>query len=227
MGHLADLQLVFLNVVVFNSYMNACPKTTDGYAISTTCFKFFVGGVHSASVESNAHENSITVIGCLRDLTVLDVFDFNGLTYLLTLDMWHSLGNLRKLVLFDLESLQCVHDGQVLPCEHLTKIKVWECLLLRLPQLLGVSNDNVIEIEEKRNGGIMFERRTLLATDVRLDSGKHQYLLSCLHIPVVKNRPNLVYLLVGPKQGAMLIPEVFCGTFLKGLPYIEDPSRYG
>ncbi|GAB4861718.1 hypothetical protein Ancab_036971 [Ancistrocladus abbreviatus] len=171
LGHLADLQLVFLNVMVFNSYMNACPNTIDGYAITTTCFTFFVGGFHSAGVESNLHENSVTVIGdhhivllestlvlnlmncpddvrslnmigCLRDLTILDVFGFNELTYLLTLDMWHSLGNLRKicvrrcrnmvgiiqsaeeanpkiishpslveLVLFDLKSLQHVHDG--------------------------------------------------------------------------------------------------------------------
>ncbi|GAB4830691.1 hypothetical protein Ancab_004724 [Ancistrocladus abbreviatus] len=210
LGHLAVLELVFLNARVFNSYMNACSKTTDGYAITTTCFKFFVGGVHSASIESNSHENSITVIddhhivlpqstlvlnlmscpddvtslnmtGCLRALTVLDVFDFNRLTYLLTLDMWHSLGNLRKvcvrrcrnmvgiiqpaeeanptiishsslveLVLFDLECLQRVHDGQVLHCENLTKIGVWECPLLRLPQLLGVKDDNEIQIQGEK-----------------------------------------------------------------------------
>ncbi|GAB4830698.1 hypothetical protein Ancab_004731, partial [Ancistrocladus abbreviatus] len=210
LGHLAVLELVFLNARVFNSYMNACSKTTDGYAITTTCFKFFVGGVHSASVESNSHKNSITVIddhrivlpqstlvlnlmscpeelrslnmtGCLQDLTVLDVFDFNGLTYLLTFDMWHSLGNLRKvcvrrcrniegiiqpgeqanpiiishsslveLVLLDLQRLRSVGGRQTLHFKNLAKIKVWECPLLRLPQLPRVRDDNVIEIEGEK-----------------------------------------------------------------------------
>ncbi|GAB4830884.1 hypothetical protein Ancab_004910, partial [Ancistrocladus abbreviatus] len=218
LGHLADLQLVFLNARVFNSYMYACPKTADGYAITTTCFKFFVSGFHSASVESKSQENSITVIGdhrivlpestlvlnlmncpddvrslnmkgCFRDLTILDVFAFNGLKYLLTLDMWHSLRNLTKirvrrcrnivgithpaeeanpriishsslveLVLFDLQSLQSVHDGQALHFKKLTRIGVWMCGLLRLPDLHGVRGDNVIEIEGEREWWDAFQQ---------------------------------------------------------------------
>ncbi|GAB4830879.1 hypothetical protein Ancab_004905 [Ancistrocladus abbreviatus] len=216
--NLADLQLVFLNAMVFTSYMNTRLNIANGYAIAATCFKFFVGAVHSASVESNSHENSVTMIGghrimlpentsvlnlmncandmtslnvagCLRDLTVLDVFGFNGLTYLLTLDMWHSLGNLRKicvrrcrnmvgiiqpaeeanpgvishpslveLVLFDLKNLQRVHDGEVLNCENLTRIGVWRCRLLRLPELLGVRGENVIEIEGEREWQDAFQQ---------------------------------------------------------------------
>ncbi|GAB4830708.1 hypothetical protein Ancab_004741 [Ancistrocladus abbreviatus] len=126
LGRLAILELVFLNASVFESYMKACPKSTDQHPHPATRFKFFVGGFHSAGVDSNLYENSITVIGdgsielpqgtmvlnlmkcrdevtslkmagCLRDLTVLDVFEFHGLTYLLTLDMLRSLGNLRKI----------------------------------------------------------------------------------------------------------------------------------
>ncbi|GAB4830711.1 hypothetical protein Ancab_004744 [Ancistrocladus abbreviatus] len=218
LGHLADLQLVFLNAMVFNKYMNACHKTADGYAITTTCFNFLVGGFHSAGVECNSHENSITMIGnnhimlpegtsvlnlmncpddvrslnmtgCFRDLTVLDVFALTGLKYLLTLDMWHSLGNLRKicvrrcrnmvgitqpaevanpriishsslveLVLFDLQSLQSVDDGQALHFKNLIRIKVWMCGLLRLPDLHGVRGDNVIEIEGEREWWDAFQQ---------------------------------------------------------------------
>ncbi|GAB4830696.1 hypothetical protein Ancab_004729 [Ancistrocladus abbreviatus] len=178
----------------------------------------FIGGFHSVDVESNSHENSVTVIGdhlivllestlvlhlmncpddvrslsmtgCLRDLIVLDVFGFNRLTYLLTLDTWHSLGNLRKicvrrcrnmvgiiqsaeeanptiishpslveLVLFDLKSLQRVHDGEVLNCENLTRIRVWRCGLVCLPKLLVVSGNNVIEIEGERKWRDAFQQ---------------------------------------------------------------------
>ncbi|GAB4830707.1 hypothetical protein Ancab_004740 [Ancistrocladus abbreviatus] len=130
--------------------------------------------------------------GCLRDLTVLDVFEFDRLTYLLTLDMFRSLGNLRKirvkgcknmvgiiqpakeansrvishsslveLVLFDLESLQCVHDGQVLHCANLTRIGVWKCGLLDLPELLGVRGNNIIEIEGEKKWWDAFQQRNL------------------------------------------------------------------
>ncbi|GAB4830693.1 hypothetical protein Ancab_004726, partial [Ancistrocladus abbreviatus] len=210
LGHLTDLQLVFLNAMVFNSYMNACPKTADGYAITITCFKFVVGVILSAGVESKSHENSITVfgdhsimlpentsvlnlmncpddvrslnmMGCFRDLTILDVFASNGLKYLLTLDMWHRLQSLTKirvrrctnlvgithpaeeanrslishsslveLVLFDLQNLESVYDGQALHLKNLTRIRVWRCGRLRLPDLHKVRGDNVIEIEGER-----------------------------------------------------------------------------
>ncbi|GAB4830882.1 hypothetical protein Ancab_004908 [Ancistrocladus abbreviatus] len=126
LGHLAVLELVFLNVSVFESYMKACPKSRDKYAHPTTRFKFCIGGIHTAGVDSNLYENNMTVIGdhsimlpqstlvlnlmkcmddvtslkmagCLRDLTIIDVFALNRLTYLLTLDMLHSLGSLRKI----------------------------------------------------------------------------------------------------------------------------------
>ncbi|GAB4860944.1 hypothetical protein Ancab_036104 [Ancistrocladus abbreviatus] len=218
LGHLADLQLIFLNAMVFNKYMNACAKTEDRYAITTTCFKFFIGGFHSAGVESNSHENSITVIGdhrimipqstsvlklmncpddmrslnmtgCFRDVTILDIFALTGLRYLLTLNMWQSLGNLRKicvrrcrnmvgitqpaeeanpriishsslveLVLFDLQSLQSVDDGQALHFKNLTRIGVWMCGLLCLPDLHGVRGDNVIEIEGEREWWDAFQQ---------------------------------------------------------------------
>ncbi|GAB4860573.1 hypothetical protein Ancab_035733, partial [Ancistrocladus abbreviatus] len=206
---LADLQLVFLNAMAFNIYMKACPKIKD-YAITTTCFKFFVGGFHSAGVDSNLYENSITVIddhnivlqqsilvpnlmkcmddvtllkmaGCLRDLTVLNVFALDRLTYLLTLNMLRSLGSLRKiclrrcknivgiiqpakeanpraishsslfeLVLVDLEKLENVWGGQELHCEKLTKIRVWNCGLFKLPKVLGVRGTSPIEIKGER-----------------------------------------------------------------------------
>ncbi|GAB4830701.1 hypothetical protein Ancab_004734 [Ancistrocladus abbreviatus] len=126
LGHFAVIEIVFLNASVFKSYMEADPKTADQYAYPATRFKFCIGGFHSAGVDSNLYENSITVIGdgnielprhtlvlnlmkcrddvtslkmagCLRDLTVLDVFEFDRLTYLLTLDMLRCLGNLRKI----------------------------------------------------------------------------------------------------------------------------------
>ncbi|GAB4830880.1 hypothetical protein Ancab_004906 [Ancistrocladus abbreviatus] len=125
--HLADLQLVFLNAMVFNSYMNACPNTADGYAIATTCFKFVVGDFHSAGVKSNSHENSITVIGD------------------------HCMVLPKSTLVLNL--MNCpddrVHDGEVLNCENLTRIRVWRCGLLRLPELLGVRGDNVLEIGER------------------------------------------------------------------------------
>ncbi|GAB4830705.1 hypothetical protein Ancab_004738 [Ancistrocladus abbreviatus] len=126
LGHLVVLELIFLNASIFESYMKACPKSTDQHPHLATRFKFCVGGFHSAGVDSNLYESSITVIGdsnielpqgtlvlnlmecsddvtslkmtgCLRNLTVLDVFEFDGITYLLTLDMLHSLRNLRKI----------------------------------------------------------------------------------------------------------------------------------
>ncbi|GAB4830893.1 hypothetical protein Ancab_004919 [Ancistrocladus abbreviatus] len=215
LGHLAVLELVFLNASVFKSYMKSCPKSTDHYPHPATRFKFFVGGFHSAGVDSNLYENSITMIGdgsivlpqgtlvlnlmkckddvtslkmagCFRDLTVLDVFEFDGLTYLLTLDMLHSLGNLRKirvrrcknmvgiiqpaeakgtvishsslaeLVLFDLKCLDSVCDRQVLNCKRLTRIEVWRCPLLGLPKLVGTGP---IEIKGEREWWDTFQQR--------------------------------------------------------------------
>ncbi|GAB4860557.1 hypothetical protein Ancab_035718 [Ancistrocladus abbreviatus] len=46
--------------------------------------------------------------------------------------------------------MQHVHDGQVLHCENLTRIGVWECSLLRLPEFRRVRDNNEIEIEGEK-----------------------------------------------------------------------------
>ncbi|GAB4830890.1 hypothetical protein Ancab_004916 [Ancistrocladus abbreviatus] len=182
--HLADLHLVFLNALVFNNYMNACPQTEDGYAITTTCFKFFVGGFHYAGVESNLGKNSITVIGdhrivlpestsvlnlmncpddvrslnmtgCLRDLTVLDVFALSGLKYLLTLDMWHSLGSLEKICVRRCENMV----GIIQPAEGenpraISHSSLSELVLVDLEKLENVWGEQELHCENLAKIGV-------------------------------------------------------------------------
>ncbi|GAB4830688.1 hypothetical protein Ancab_004721, partial [Ancistrocladus abbreviatus] len=167
LGHLADLHLVFLNAMVFNNYMNACPPNGRCAGVESNLGKngITVIGDHrivlpkSTSVLNlmNCPDDvrSLSMAGCLRDLTVLDVFALSGLKYLLTLDIRlkeqapraisHS--SLSELVLVELKKLENVCGGQELHCEKLTKIGVWNCGLLRLPKVLGVRGTSPIEIK--------------------------------------------------------------------------------
>ncbi|GAB4830699.1 hypothetical protein Ancab_004732 [Ancistrocladus abbreviatus] len=67
--------------------------------------------------------------------------------------------SLSELVLVDLQNLRSVYGRQELHCEKLTKIRVWNCGLLRLPVLQGVRGDNVIEIEGERKWWDDFRRQ--------------------------------------------------------------------
>ncbi|GAB4830888.1 hypothetical protein Ancab_004914 [Ancistrocladus abbreviatus] len=177
-GHLAVLELVFLNASVFESYMKACPKSTDQYPHPATRFKFFVGGFHGVGGDSNLYENSVTVIGdgssglpqgtlvlnlmkcrddmrslkmagCLRDLTVLDVFEFDRLTYLLTLDMLRSLGNLRKILVRRCENMV----GIIQPAKEakrtvISHSSLAELVLFDLKCLKTVCDEQVLNCEK-------------------------------------------------------------------------------
>ncbi|GAB4830703.1 hypothetical protein Ancab_004736 [Ancistrocladus abbreviatus] len=136
LGHLADLQPVFLNVMVFNSYMNACPKTTDGYAITTTCFRFVISDIHSAGVKPKSHENSIVMIG---DRCIVLPEGTSMLSLMNCLD-------------------DSVDDRQALHFKNLTRIGVWMCGLLHLPDHHGVRDDNVIEIKGEREWWDAFQQ---------------------------------------------------------------------
>ncbi|KAK9706426.1 hypothetical protein RND81_07G123800 [Saponaria officinalis] len=114
---LVVLQLTVFNAKVFNSYV---VEIEEKRTSAPRNFKFCVGGLYTSD---DVVDNSIAVIGdynirlpektsglylmlnsqkitslklhgCIRDLTVVDVSDFDELTYLLTVEM---LGNLRSL----------------------------------------------------------------------------------------------------------------------------------
>ncbi|GAB4830886.1 hypothetical protein Ancab_004912 [Ancistrocladus abbreviatus] len=242
--HLAVLELVFLNASIFKSYMQACPKTVDQYVYLATRFKFCIGGFHSASVDSNLYKNNIIVIGdgsielphetlvlnlmkyrddvtslkmagCLQDLTVLDVFEFDRLTYLLTLDMLHSLGNLRKIRVRRCKNMvgiiQPPQEAKVAVISHSSLV---ELVLFDLKCL-----ESVCDGQARGNGGMLFNSITLVSLrDVPLDSRKCLYLLRCLHLPG-KTAPDKV---VGVAR------RFFClSDSVRGLPCPADRGIRG
>ncbi|CAO2842554.1 unnamed protein product [Amaranthus hypochondriacus] len=128
---LAVLQLTFLNPKVFNKYVD---KTEENHAFQPRNFKFCVGGIYNGG---DLGANSIVVIGdcgirlpkrtyelhlmmcsqeifslkldgCLRDLTIVDVSNFDALTYLFTLEMLCSLKSLQKICVKRCEKMKSI-----------------------------------------------------------------------------------------------------------------------
>ncbi|GAB4830877.1 hypothetical protein Ancab_004903 [Ancistrocladus abbreviatus] len=102
--------------------------------------------------------------------------------------MWESMlgfGTLGKMRSNGNKRLDELQDANLLENVNEVEKKVVKSSVHFSVCLSSLGSETIMKLKskEKRNGGIMFKSRTLLATDVWLDSGKHQYLLSCLHIP--------------------------------------------
>ncbi|XP_074267453.1 putative disease resistance protein At1g61300 [Silene latifolia] len=172
---LAVLHITFLNAKVFSTYV---AEMEQKRTLAPRKFRFCVGGLYTGI--DDAGDNSVAVIGdfsirlpdktsvlhllfysqivtslkiegCIRDLTVVDVSDFDELTYMFTAEM---LGNLRSLK--EIRVKRCKKmKGIIQPDEEgnacsITLPELMTLVLFDLPELKSIYQGEVLNCPSLR-----------------------------------------------------------------------------